>query len=128
MKLCWLLALTIVSLVIPPISFCQDDTTTAVPVPPYQVRGSVTGPRPVYNPAPGWPKKTRNSGDRAAVLLWVVVGLDGLPHDITVARPADRDFDQAAIDCMKKWKFSPATKDGKPVAVKINVEVNFRIY
>jgi hypothetical protein len=28
----------------------------------------------------------------------------------------------------KKWKFSPATQDGKPVTVEINVEVNFHVY
>jgi len=29
---------------------------------------------------------------------------------------------------VKTWRFEPALKDGKPVAVQINVEVSFRLY
>ena len=35
---------------------------------------------------------------------------------------------QAAMDAVKKWKFSPAMRDDKPVAVQIKVEVNFHLY
>jgi hypothetical protein len=37
------------------------------------------------------------------------------------------EFDEAAMNAVKNWKFSPATKDGKPVAVQINVRVNFHL-
>jgi outer membrane biosynthesis protein TonB len=29
---------------------------------------------------------------------------------------------------VKRWRFEPAMKDGKPIATQINVEVNFRLY
>jgi hypothetical protein len=32
-------------------------------------------------------------------------------------------LDEKAIEAVKNWRFEPATKDGKPVAVAINVEV-----
>jgi len=34
----------------------------------------------------------------------------------------------AAIEAVKQWKFDPAMKDGKPVAVQISVEVTFHLY
>ena len=37
-------------------------------------------------------------------------------------------LDEKAIEAVRKWKFEPAMKDGKPVAVQISVEVNFRLY
>jgi protein TonB len=37
-------------------------------------------------------------------------------------------LNQAVVDAVKKYKFSPAMKDGKPVAVYLNVEVNFQIF
>lgn len=37
-------------------------------------------------------------------------------------------MDEKAIEAVKQWKFEPARKDGKPVAVMINIEVAFRLY
>jgi TonB family protein len=45
-----------------------------------------------------------------------------------VQRGLGMGLDQKAVEAVKQWKFDPATKDGKPVAVQINVEVNFRLY
>jgi protein TonB len=36
-------------------------------------------------------------------------------------------LDEKAIEAVKKWKFDPARKDGKPVAVASTAEVNFRL-
>jgi len=90
--------------------------------------GCITVPRATYSPDPTYPKKERKARHMGTVLLGLVVGSDGLPRDITVSRPLSPDFDAAAIDAVKKWKFSPATRDGKPVATAIKVEVNFHLY
>jgi TonB family protein len=90
--------------------------------------GCVTAPRQTYAPEPTYPKKERKARHMGIVILGLVVGSDGLPRDITVSRPLSPDFDKAAIDAVKKWKFSPATKDGKPVATQVNVEVSFHLY
>ncbi len=37
-------------------------------------------------------------------------------------------LDEKAIAALRLWKFEPALKDGRPVPVQINVEVNFRLY
>ena len=48
------------------------------------------------------------------VVLWLIVGCDGLPHNIKVARSVQPDMDNIAMETVSKWRFSPATKDGKP--------------
>ena len=58
----------------------------------------------------------------------MIVGADGVPRDIKVLRGIGKGLDEKAVEAVTKWKFEPATKDGKPVAVVINVEVNFRLY
>lgn len=70
----------------------------------------------------------RNDVRGRMVVLWLVVGSDGLPHNVRVARNLRPDLDKAAIDAVNRWTFSPATKDGKPIAVQINVEVAFQPY
>ena len=57
--------------------------------------------------------------------LWLVVGADGLPRDVAVKAPLSPALDAAAVDAVKKWKFSPATRNGKPVPVAIAVMVIF---
>jgi hypothetical protein len=58
----------------------------------------------------------------------VVVGADGKPSEIAVARPIGFGLDESAVDSIRKATFEPAVKDGKPVPVMLNVVVEFRIY
>jgi periplasmic protein TonB len=58
----------------------------------------------------------------------VMLGQDGKPRDIKVARSIDKAFDGAAMDAVRRWKFEPATCDGAPVETQINVEVVFRVH
>jgi TonB family protein len=43
-------------------------------------------------------------------------------------RDAALSLDQAAMEAVAQYRFSPATENGKPVAVRMNVEVNFQIF
>jgi hypothetical protein len=58
----------------------------------------------------------------------VVVGADGKPGEIAVARPIGFGLDESAVDSIRKATFEPAIKDGKPVPVMLNLVVEFRIY
>lgn len=71
-------------------------------------------------------KKARIQGN---VLLDTVVNPDGSVTDVKVARSLDSTFglDQQAIKAAKEWKFKPGMKDGKPVAVRVAIEINFTL-
>jgi TonB family protein len=90
----------------------------------------VTPPHAISAPPPEYPEKglRREGRPEGTVILGLVVGSDGLPRDITVSHPRSPKLDEAAIAAVKKWRFSPATKDGKPVATSILVEVRFHLY
>ncbi|MGZ4733362.1 MAG: energy transducer TonB [Terriglobales bacterium] len=88
----------------------------------------VTAPHTTYFPDPQYPEKERKARHRGTVVLTLVVDPDGLPRDIKVSRTLSPAFDKAAIDAVKKWKFTPATRDSKPIAVEIDVEVAFKLY
>jgi protein TonB len=95
---------------------------------PYRVGGGVQAPRPLETPDPEYSEEARKAKYQGVVVLWLVVGPDGRPKNIKVERPLGMGLDQKAVEAVQHWKFEPATKDGKPVAVQINVEVNFRLY
>jgi len=95
---------------------------------PYRVGGGVSAPKPLYTPDPEYSEEARKSKFQGIVVLWLVIGPDGLPQDIKVARPLGMGLDQKAIEAVRTWRFKPAEKDGHPVAVQMNVEVSFRLY
>ena len=95
---------------------------------PYRVGGGVSAPKALYAPDPEYSEEARKAKYQGTVVLWVVVGPDGRPHDIKVSRSLGLGLDEKAIEAVRQWKFEPAKKDGTPVAVQINVEVNFRLY
>jgi TonB family protein len=92
----------------------------------YRVGGGVSVPKAIYHPDPQYPIAARDSNLPATVILWVIVGPDGLPHEIRVAQAAGHGFDENAIEAVQKWRFKPAKKDGQPVAVQINVQIHFK--
>jgi TonB family protein len=91
-----------------------------------KVGGPIKPPKIIEAPDPQYPGPARAANYESTVVLWVVVGADGRIHDVAIKRPAGMGLDEAAIAAVLKWKFRPATKDGQPVAVQINIEVNFR--
>ena len=63
------------------------------------------------------------------VLLDCVVLADGMVGDVTVSRSLDPmlGLDQEAVKATKQWKFRPGMKDGKPVAVRVQIELAFTL-
>ena len=94
----------------------------------FKVGGGVSAPRPISTPDPEYSEEARKAKYQGTCVLWLIVGPDGRPRDIKVARSLGLGLDEKAIEAVRNWKFDPAMKDGKPVAVQINVEVSFRLY
>jgi len=94
----------------------------------FKVGGGVSAPKAIYAPDPEYSEEARKAKYQGTCVLWLVVGPDGRARDIRVARTLGLGLDEKAMEAVKTWKFEPAMKDGKPVAVQINVEVTFRLY
>ncbi len=61
-------------------------------------------------------------------LYHAVIGADGKPTEIAVARPIGFGLDENAVASIRKAKFAPAIKDGQPVPVLLDLVVQFRIF
>jgi TonB family protein len=68
------------------------------------------------------------NGVAGMALYHAVIGPDGRPEEIAVARPIGFGLDESAVDSIRKAQFEPAQKEGKPVPVLLDLVVQFRIY
>jgi TonB family protein len=94
----------------------------------FRVGGGVSALCALNTPDPEYSEEARKAKYQGTVVLWLIVDQNGRPQQVKVARSLGMGLDQKAIEAVRRWTFEPAQKDGKPVAVQINVEVNFRLY
>jgi TonB family protein len=85
----------------------------------------VVDPKAVYKPDPESSEASRKSGKEGSVVVALVVGSDGLPRDLRIICSSIPDNNENAMATLRKWKFAPGTKDGNPVAVAVEVQVDF---
>src|SRR5882757_3897633 len=62
-----------------------------------------------------------------AILLRLVVDSAGAPLRIAISRPLGYGLDAAAVEAMRKWRFSPGRRGGDPVATGVTVEQEFKL-
>lgn len=94
----------------------------------FHVGGGVSAPKAIYDPDPDYSEEARKAHWQGTVVLGVVIGADGKVHDVKVVRSLGLGLDEKAVETVKTWRFEPSRKDGQPVAVQLNIEVNFHMY
>jgi TonB family protein len=100
--------------------------------PAYPVGGDVTAPVPIYKPEPGYTEEARAAKLEGTDVFAVVVDANGAVADVCLTRSLSEgkvvSLDENAIQTLRTWKFKPALRKGKPVPVKVTVEVSFRMF
>ncbi len=94
----------------------------------YELGNGVKAPKPVYMPDPEYTDSARKKKINGSVTLAMIVTAEGNVRDLKVVKGLDKGLDKQALAAVSTWKFEPATKDGKPVAVHLNVDVTFKLY
>ena len=92
-------------------------------------KDGVTLPVPVRSIKPGYTAAAMDARIEGKVVLSVVVLDDGKVGEVTVTQSLDKEYglDTQAVEAAKQWLFKPGTKDGKPVAVRVDLEMTFTL-
>jgi len=93
----------------------------------YHVGGGVSRPKPIYSPDPEFSDEARKNKYQGTVVLHLIVGADGKTSNIHVIRSLGMGLDEKAVEAARQWRFDPARKDGHPVPVEVDMEINFRL-
>ena len=101
-----------------------------VPADPHvlQVGGDVTAPKVLNSIDPSSNEYAQKFGVAGLAMFRTVVDASGKPQEIAIDRPIGFGLDEKAVDAIKQSHFTPATQNGHPVPVVIDMVVTFRIY
>jgi len=105
----------------------------------YHIGCGVKPPELIYKVEPEFSEEARKKKVAATTKISFTVDVNGRPTDIHVVRSASEglnkkiqkvglSLDQKAMEAVAKYRFTPATFNGQPVPVEVNVEINFQIF
>jgi TonB family protein len=84
-----------------------------------------TVPKPLETPSPSYPAALTDTGQKGSATIEVIVKADGSVAEAQVKSADHEAFGEAARVAIEKWRFEPATADGKPVDKRVTVPFNF---
>ena len=93
-----------------------------------RIGGGVSPPVPISMPDPEFSEEARKAKVAGNVLVYLWVDQNGNPTHVRVIRGIGMGLDEKAMEAVRQYKFKPARKNGQPVTVEMNVEVNFQIF
>jgi TonB family protein len=88
--------------------------------------GKLTPPHIDYAPDPGYSKEAASRHVEGTSFLSTIIDVSGTPVNVAIMQPLGMGLDEQAVSTLKRWRFKPATLNGKAVPVHINLEVAFR--
>lgn len=93
----------------------------------YEPGGDVKRPKLVHYVEPEFSPKSKEAFVEGTVKISAVVTSDGVPTDYRVVTGLNAEEDRTALEALKQWKFEPGTKSGRPVNVRVTVEIDFHL-
>lgn len=97
-----------------------------VPQEPMRLHSGMTPPRKVVDVPPRYPLTAQAARKEGVVVLDAVIDVTGRVTDVRVTHSIAL-LDQAAVDAVRQWRFTPTLLNGKPVSILLTVTVRFTL-
>ncbi len=94
----------------------------------YPPGNGVSAPVLVYAPMAEFSDEARRNKYQGVCMISVIVDAQGIPRNPVVIQALGEGLDEKALAAIPHYKFKPGMKNGRPVATRIVVEVNFRLF
>jgi protein TonB len=96
------------------------------PTTPQRVGGIIKEPKKIRHVPPVYPSMAQQAHIEGIVVIEAIIGVDGRVKEARVLRSKPL-LEQAALDAVRQWEFTPTTLNGVPVPVIMTVTVNFKL-
>jgi protein TonB len=96
------------------------------PIGPIRLHQGMKAPHKIVDVAPVYPPVAQRARVEGVVILEAVIDAQGRVEAVRVLRSIAL-LDQAAVDAVKQWRFTPALLNAEPVPVVMTVTVNFML-
>ncbi len=103
------------------------DPPPSIEAGPVRWDGSLTKPQQEYAPLPHYTDMARRARRQGKVIVEAVIEADGRVTDVRVLRGLGFGLDESAVATVSTWRFRPAMRGGRPVAVIYTLVINFRL-
>jgi TonB family protein len=105
--------------------------SAALPPPPaipgaIRVGGNIAPPKKIKDVKPVYPPIAASAKVTGIVIIEATIGADGRVVDARVVRSIPL-LDQAAVDAVRQWEFTPTLLNGVPTPIIMSVTVNFQL-
>jgi len=84
-------------------------------------------PVPKFRARPQYPFEMRRAGITGEVVVEFIVDTNGDSRNAFAVRSTQREFEQAAVQAVSKWKFRPGRKGGRAVNTRMQVPIVFTL-
>lgn len=74
-----------------------------------------------------YPVSAKDAGVEGKVLVKAIIDEQGNVTETSILKSVNDDCDKAAMDAIKKTKFTPGIKDNKPVKAEVTIPVMFKL-
>jgi protein TonB len=98
-----------------------------VPARPLHVGGRIKEPAKIRHVPPVYPVMAQQARIEGIVIIEAIIGVDGRVKEARVLRSKPL-LEQAALEAVRQWEFTPTTLNGVPVPVIMTVTVNFTLH
>ena len=96
------------------------------PTEPVRVGGAISPPVKTRDVSPVYPSIAQSARVQGVVIIEATIGADGRVQNTRVLRSIPL-LDNAALEAVRQWEFTPTLLNGSPVPVIMTVTVNFQL-
>jgi protein TonB len=94
---------------------------------PMRVGGEIQAPERIVYVPPNYPELARRARLAGVVILEATIDRDGAVTNVNVLRGLGLGLDEAAVNAVSQWMYTPTFYNGRPVEVLLTVTVQFQL-